>query len=527
MDTSPSPFEAVADPSPRDPETTGPIYPFVRTFPNPHAKQQRETSGGPALSRLALSTVLILLGLGGAMEMLALWWLQTPSSRVQNLSEELIMAAQLTGLLGGYLLLIEVALMARLPWLERRIGSWLASLHRYLGGYLMMLLTMHVGLVLAGYSLSLHAAVPTVLLGILRTYPDVLIATIAYLLLLGLGLSSIRKIRRRLGYERWHALHLVAYPAGVLAFGHEIAMGAQFTRNTYARDGWTLLNLAVAAAVLTHRFYLPVRRHLRHRLRISHIVAESPDTISVYITGIDIDQLNARGGQYFRWRFLARGVWHQTHPFSLSAHPTENTLRLTVKGVGAYTRRLKRRLRPASGCSRTAPTERSPRTSGGEDGVLADRRRRRRHPAARDRGDPRRQRTRRDLRAACHDRARPAHGRRTAPDAAAGQAHLPAGARQARQDRARRPDAPNRLRGRYPTSRTRGLHLRLAGHGARHDQEPEARGRAPDVHPLRALRLLTHVPPWPATELGVAMRTFTSAPWLRSRSSPRRSAPRR
>jgi ferredoxin-NADP reductase len=89
-----------------------------------------------------------------------------------------------------------------------------------------------------------------------------------------------------------------------------------------------------------------VRRHLRHRLRISHIVAESPDTISVYITGIDIDQLNAQGGQYFRWRFIAPGVWHQTHPFSLSAHPTENTLRLTVKGVGAYTRRLKRRLRP-------------------------------------------------------------------------------------------------------------------------------------------------------------------------------------
>jgi predicted ferric reductase len=345
MDPTPSPFEAVADPSPRDPETTGPIYPFVRTFPNPHTKPQRET-GRPVLSRLALSTLLILLGLGGAMEMLALWWLQTPSSRVQNLPEAFIMAAQLTGLLGGYLLLIEVALMARLPWLERRIGSWLASLHRYLGGYLMMLLTMHVALVLTGYSLSLRTPVPSVLLGILRTYPDVLIATIAYLLLLGLGLSSIRKIRRRLGYERWHALHLLAYPAGALAFGHEIAMGAQFTRNTYAREGWTLINLAVAAAVLTHRFYLPLKRHLRHRLRISHIVAESPDTISVYITGIDIDQLNAQGGQYFRWRFLASGVWHQTHPFSLSAHPTENTLRLTIKGVGAYTRRLKRRLRP-------------------------------------------------------------------------------------------------------------------------------------------------------------------------------------
>ncbi|MBR7825311.1 ferric reductase-like transmembrane domain-containing protein [Actinospica sp. MGRD01-02] len=319
----------------------------MRTYPNPHAKSDMEREASrPMLSRYALSVVLIVLVLGGGLEMLALWWLQTPAARVANLSEELIMAAQLTGLVGGYLLLIEVALMARLPWLERRIGSWLASLHRYLGGYLMMLLTMHVALVLTGYSLSLGAPVSTVLMGVLQTYPDVLIATIAYLLLLGLGLSSIKKFRRKLGYERWHAVHLVAYPAGVLAFGHEIAMGAQFTRNAFARDGWTLVNLAVAAAVLTHRFYLPLKRHVRHRLKISHIVAEAPDTISIYITGVDIDELNAQGGQYFRWRFLARGVWFQTHPFSLSAHPTENTLRLTVKGVGAYTRRLKRRLRP-------------------------------------------------------------------------------------------------------------------------------------------------------------------------------------
>jgi predicted ferric reductase len=347
MDTSQQPVAAVPGPSPQGPETTGPIYPFVRTFPNPHAKSAPEREVGRAmLSRHALSTLLIVVVIGGGLEMLALWWLQTPASRVQNLSEELIMGAQLTGLLGGYLLLIEVALMARLPWLERRIGSWLASAHRHLGGYLMMLLTMHVALVLAGYSLSLGAPVGTVLIGILKTYPDVLIATIAYLMLLALGLSSIRKIRRRLGYERWHAVHLFAYPAGVLAYGHEIAMGAQFTRNEIARVIWTLTSLIVAGAVLTHRFYLPLRRHLKHRLRISHIVAESPDTISIYITGVDIDQLNAQGGQYFRWRFLARGVWFQTHPFSLSAHPTENYLRLTVKGVGAYTRRLKRRLRP-------------------------------------------------------------------------------------------------------------------------------------------------------------------------------------
>jgi ferredoxin-NADP reductase len=98
--------------------------------------------------------------------------------------------------------------------------------------------------------------------------------------------------------------------------------------------------------VVVHRVYVPLRKHVRHRLRISHIVAESPDTFSIYIKGAHIDDLNAVGGHYFRWRFMARGVWYQSHPFSLSAHPTDDTLRLTVKGVGAYTRRLKRRLRP-------------------------------------------------------------------------------------------------------------------------------------------------------------------------------------
>lgn len=344
MEPSPGPAGVIRRIEPAEAETTGSIYPFVRTFPNPHSKSVREAR--PMLSRLALSTLLLVIAVGGAIELLTLWWMQTPPSRVANLSEELIMGAQLTGLIGGYLLLIEVTLMARIPWLEHRIGSWLASLHRYLGGYLFLLLTMHVAFVLVGYTLSLGAPINAVFMGVMRTYPDVLLATVAYLLLLCLGLSSARKIRRRLGYERWHMIHLIAYPAGVLAYGHEIAMGAQFTRNSYARDTWTALSILVALAVLNHRLYIPVRRHLKHRLHISHIVAEAPDTFSIYIKGKRIDDLNAVGGQYFRWRFMARGVWYQSHPFSLSAHPTDDTLRLTIKGVGGYTRRLKRRLRP-------------------------------------------------------------------------------------------------------------------------------------------------------------------------------------
>ena len=40
---------------------------------------------------------------------------------------------------------------------------------------------------------------------------------------------------------------------------------------------------------------------------------------------------DAQAGQYFRWRFLARGCWWQSHPFSLSAAANGRWLRLTVK----------------------------------------------------------------------------------------------------------------------------------------------------------------------------------------------------
>ena len=47
-----------------------------------------------------------------------------------------------------------------------------------------------------------------------------------------------------------------------------------------------------------------------------------------------------RAGQSLHWRFLARGHWWETHPFSLSAAPDGRRLRITVKDVGDYTRRL-------------------------------------------------------------------------------------------------------------------------------------------------------------------------------------------
>jgi len=188
--------------------------------------------------------------------------------RLQHLADQYIMGAQLTGLLGAYLLLIEIALMARIPWLERRIGSWLATLHRGLGAYLVMVLAAHTGLVIAGYSMSLQAPPSVVVKSIFATYPYVLAATVGYGMLVAIGLSSIKHFRQKLGYDRWHSLHLIAYPAAVLSFFHQIFLGAQFTRNAYAKDTWIAMHVTVAAAILLYRVAIPLNRTVKYRLRV-------------------------------------------------------------------------------------------------------------------------------------------------------------------------------------------------------------------------------------------------------------------
>jgi ferredoxin-NADP reductase len=64
------------------------------------------------------------------------------------------------------------------------------------------------------------------------------------------------------------------------------------------------------------------------------VVAEGPDVVSLRIGGRGLERLRAEPGQFFLWRFLARGRWWKAHPFSLSAAPDGQSLRITVKALG-------------------------------------------------------------------------------------------------------------------------------------------------------------------------------------------------
>jgi len=69
-------------------------------------------------------------------------------------------------------------------------------------------------------------------------------------------------------------------------------------------------------------------------------VPEAPGVVSLEIGGHRLDRLRARAGQFFGWRFLTRDRWWEVHPFSLSAAPDGERLRITVKDRGDFTARI-------------------------------------------------------------------------------------------------------------------------------------------------------------------------------------------
>ncbi|HKS46549.1 MAG TPA: ferric reductase-like transmembrane domain-containing protein [Amycolatopsis sp.] len=247
----------------------------------------------------------------------------------------LIGLGRLTGLYGALALVFQLVLVSRLPWLEARLGlDRLTGWHRWSGFWVLWLLLAHVVFITLGYSAQSNTTFLPQLGTIVFDLDDTLLAAIAFVLLILLGATSARMVRRRLRYENWHLVHICAYGVVVLAFLHQITIGRDFTNSQMGRIYWWSLYGGALAAVLLSRVALPLYRNLRHRLRVVSVVRESPSVVTVWIGGRRLDRWPARAGQFFLWRFLMEKRWREAHPYSLSAMPDGKYLRITVKALG-------------------------------------------------------------------------------------------------------------------------------------------------------------------------------------------------
>jgi predicted ferric reductase len=289
-----------------------------------------------------------LLFVANALVVLGLWWRDGGTSGLGSAAAELTSAGRLTGLLGTYLVLVQLLLVARLPGLERRFGlDQLTIWHRRNGRLCLTLLLAHAGLITVGYSLAARVSLLREGQQLLTTFPGMLTATTGLLILVGVVVVSVRIVRRGLRYETWYFVHLYTYLGLALSFSHQLATGRAFAGDPVARGYWYAIWGSTLAVLIVFRLGRPLLVALRHRIRVDEVVDEAPGVISITMTGRRLERLGARPGQFFLWRFLTRDRWHEAHPFSLSAAPDGRSLRITVKALGEYTAHL-RTLRPGT-----------------------------------------------------------------------------------------------------------------------------------------------------------------------------------
>jgi predicted ferric reductase len=273
----------------------------------------------------------------------ALWWVGaaaiaffvaggglTASSPVDYIDS----LGRIAGLVAAVLVMNQVLLISRVPFVERTLGhDRAAATHTFMGKVAFIAMLVHASLILI---MSAHYDGRSVLAEIPAMW-DIGWFMVAAQAALGfftlVVVTSLLIVRRRWKYENWHTVHLFVYLAIMLVIPHQFIEGSTFRSKGAAWWFWLILYVVTISCWLAFRVVRPLLHARRFHLVVSSVTPHADGSVSIVMTGRNLSRLGARSGQFMLWRFLAAGYWREAHPFSLSRTPGD-TLRITVKPSG-------------------------------------------------------------------------------------------------------------------------------------------------------------------------------------------------
>lgn len=321
-----------------------PARPRASARPNAHARPPRHDTrrsrpGPPPIPWVgtALGAVLVM----GLVASIVLALSQETPSSLKSAGGWYDAVGRVSAMAGTYGMLVMIVFIARIPWLERTVGQdRLVRWHRRIGGWPIALIAVHIVTITLGYAAVTRVGFLSQLWTFLVHYPDILASAVAFCLLVVAGLSSARIARNKMRYETWWVVHLYIYLALGLAFAHQVSVGTIFVGHSLSTAAWTALWVLVGVSLVVSRLGLPLARNLRHQLRVAKVEQVAPEVYAVTLKGRQLGQLAVSGGQFFQWRFLAKGLWWHSHPYSLSALPRPPYVRVTVRALGDQSRAI-------------------------------------------------------------------------------------------------------------------------------------------------------------------------------------------
>lgn len=238
----------------------------------------------------------------------------------------------LSGLLTSAVALLALVLVGRPLSLERRFGlDRMFVWHRILGDSMGLLLGVHVSAGTIAWAADLGWINAIIDLTGRTSY--MALAFVGSVLIGIVAITSLKSIRRKLSYESWYFVHMLAYVGMALSFGHEIYLGSDLANDKVARYFWVGLHVAVLALMVVARWGRTAKALIRP-LRITAIETVGHKTVSIEVSGKSLQTREGDAGQFCFVRPIKKGLWWQSHPFSMSAAPTKNRIRFTIKDRG-------------------------------------------------------------------------------------------------------------------------------------------------------------------------------------------------
>jgi len=159
------------------------------------------------------------------------------------------------------------------------------------------------------------------------------LAFVGSLIIGAVTITSLRSIRRQMSYETWYFVHLLAYAGFAISFSHEIVWGELFSNDAFSRWIWIALHVGVGVMLIRGRWGRFIAAATRP-MRIAETTRLNDNTTELRLAGGALHKMVGDAGQFVIVRPLAKGLWWQAHPFSLSAAPTTDGLKISVKSLG-------------------------------------------------------------------------------------------------------------------------------------------------------------------------------------------------
>jgi predicted ferric reductase len=243
-----------------------------------------------------------------------------------------------SGLIGTNLFLVMLVLAARVPFIDNLFGQDRAlMLHKKLGKPVLYLMLVHMAGLVVDYAMRSGLNVVAQALSMINTNLDMLMAFLAMGVMIAIVVTSLVAVKKALPYRIWHLIHLSSYAAMLLGVFHQFSWSGMFRDGTVGRYYWLGLYVLAVGGLVVFRIITPLVRSLRHQLIVDKVEVEGPGVVSIYMYGRDLDRVGFTAGKFAHWRFLAPKLWQEAHPFSISAVPTSNTVRITVRALGDST----------------------------------------------------------------------------------------------------------------------------------------------------------------------------------------------